>query len=1050
MGAAETYGGLDKEAGKLLLNDRVEALRNVIAAGKERDFSEDDVSSKFILPLLKSLGWGIDNIDEVKEQRRTLTGPVDYSLQIDKKPKLLLELKKLTEDLDGYREVRGRKETFPEQATHYGWYLKVEWVILTNFKEIRLYNSYYKNPPDGLRLRLRYDDYHNNFDLLWLLSRESVSSGELDKIERKAERKNIDQAILEDLLEIRSILTLNIRKNDSSINLELVRQYVQRIMDRLLVLRVAEDRGVMGFESLNKELSQWKARDLPTPFMGRVKTLFREFDESYDTKLFEPDPCEDIKIDNTTLERVIDLLYQYNFDLLDADVLGAIYEDYIGRILRETENKGIQISESPEVKKREGIYYTPTYLAEYIVRGTLGEVLKNCRSPDEVSRIKIIDPACGSGSFLIKAFDVVKEWYLNYNDRLEKENKSSLDSHVDRVIDLDRRILRDNLFGVDIDAQAGEIASVNLTLKALRRGERLPPILGQNIRVGNSLVDGSESDFGKLSERTKTLLRPFDWKVSFPDVFQSGGFDVVIGNPPYFKVRKDNPIRVSRSFKAIQSGPVNSAMMFIDRATELTKPNGFLGLVLPKMLTYTKGWRGARSRLFPYTLKSLIDCQEAFEGVLLEQILLVVQKSEVLPEAEYSVGGAKGTVITTSKMRIPQKLARDEDFMFLELHEIAYALRRKMLEGTEPLGKICNIILGEGIQSYPCWRESPKSGDLPILRGDDVQIWHLRGSLFFSPHAPELAPFRDEMAQLHKPHIVAQRIVAHIRNPCPHIILMATYDSRGSFAFNTAVHFLVTDARFDHRYILALLNSKLFSYYAYKFIYNNAVRSMDFYKDYAERLPIRPVPKSKQEYIGRIVDRILDHFGAGSRTSPVYRKYLTEKITSYSEFGDYYRKLDPTFRDPRDATTEGSIRQLEVIEKGDWLSFQVEYVDTSRHRIVSNHEVLRCRFPDRAIRTFLALEITRRGPSAKGKRILDKILAARVPAFSPSHEKNLELVRKQLGPYLNDYDNHRKWEEEYETSDGLLNQVVYNIYGLSQEETQHVETNSRRAGWHVD
>ena len=151
----------DKESAKKKLMELASRFEQVSSSGKEKTFSEADVSSKFILPFLEAMGWNINDIDEVREQRRTLSGPADYALAIDKKPRLILELKKFTEDLDGYRQVRGRKETFPEQATRYAWHLKVEWVVLTNFKEIRLYNSYYKNPAKGLRLQVRY----TNFDV---------------------------------------------------------------------------------------------------------------------------------------------------------------------------------------------------------------------------------------------------------------------------------------------------------------------------------------------------------------------------------------------------------------------------------------------------------------------------------------------------------------------------------------------------------------------------------------------------------------------------------------------------------------------------------------------------------------------------------------------------------------------------------------------------------------------------------------------------------------------------------------------------------------------
>lgn len=1039
---------MDKEKAKEKLRELVSRFDQIRSNRKEGTFSEADVSSKFILPLLDILGWRINNINEVKEQRRTLSGPADYALAINRKLRLVVELKKFTEHLDGHRMVRGRMETFPEQATRYAWHLKVEWVVLTNFKEIRLYNSYYKNPADGLRLQIRYTHFDSDFDKLWLLSRQSVESGELDKIERKAERKDIDEAVLEGLLEIRRLLSETIRVKNPSLTLGDIKENVQKIMDRLIVVRVAEDRGIIGFESLHKELDSWKSRGLPTPFMRSLKIIFRDFDDIYNTKLFEPHSCEDLSIENDVLETIFDILYQYNFDLISSDVLGAIYEDYLGHVLEEKTSGGVQIIESSGARKKKGIYYTPIHLVEYVVRATLGTLLKECNSPEDVSRIKVLDPACGSGSFLIKAFDIIKEWYDKYNKELISKG-NNLEIHFQVITDINRRILTENLFGVDIDPQAAEIASVNLMLKALRRGEKLPQIMDQNIKIGNSLVSGMEEGFDDLSDEAKQGLRSFRWDEEFPQVNATIGFDVVIGNPPYFKVRKTNPIRISPNFNAIKTGPVNAAMMFIDRAIKLTKPSGYVGLVLPKMLTYTKGWKGSRREIFNIKVRSVIDCQEAFEGVLLEQVLLTLEKIGVDESYNYRIGEAKGPSIIVSSTNIPQNLAKQEDFIFLEPSDTAYEIRQKMLSGTVPLGTICDIILGQGIQSFTCWREKPQAGDLKILRGGDVQMWHLRGCLYFSPDTPEMQRFKNLITRLSAPHIVAQRIVAHIRNPKPHIILMSAYDTGGAFAFNTVVNILVRDPSYDYRYVLGLLNSKLFSYYAYKFIYNNAVRSMDFYKDYAGRLPVKPLSISDQKEIIKVVDSITAHFNKPSRKAPEYRRYLTEKVVGYKLFNAYYRQLDPSERDPKDTTTEGTIKRLFVVDENEWLSFKVDYLDQVHRRIVTGYEVLRCEFQDPSVRNFLLNEINARGPGNRGRRLLDKILLLKIPVFHRTLAQDIQLIRKQLKPYLRDYDAHQAWEKEYMALDQKLNRNVYSTYRLREEEIEYVEENSRPTGWHI-
>ena len=626
----------------------------------------------------------------------------------------------------------------------------------------------------------------------------------------------------------------------------------------------------------------------------------------------------------------------------------------------------------------------------------------------------------------------------------------NLEAHFHVVGDVNRKILTENLFGVDIDPHAVEIASVNLMLKALERGQKLPQIMGQNIKIGNSLVNGMEEGFDELSDEARQGLRPFRWDEGFPQVNAALGFDVVVGNPPYYKVRKNNPIRISPSFNPIKTGPVNAAMMFIDREISLTKSRGYVGLVLPKMLTYTKGWKGSRRAVFDIEVRSVIDCQEAFEGVLLEQVLLTLEKISVDESHNYRIGEAKGPNIIISSTHIPQSLAKQEDFIFLEPSDTAYEIRQKMLSGTVQLGTICDIILGQGIQSFACWREKPQAGDLKILRGNDVQMWRLRGCLYFSPDTPEIQRFKNLITRLSAPHIVAQRIVAHIRYPKPHIILMAAYDTIGAFAFNTVVNILVSTPGYDYRYILGLLNSKLFSYYAYKFIYNNAVRSMDFYKDYAGRLPVKPVSMSDQKEIIKVVASITAHLNKPSHRAPEYRRYLTEAVVGHNLFNLYYGQLDPSERDPKDTTTEGTIKNLTVVEENEWLSFKVDYLDQANRRIITSHEVLRCKFQDRSIRNFLLNEINVRGPSSRGRRLLDKILLLRIPAFHRTLAQDMQLIKKQLEPYLKDYDAHQAWEKEYMALDEKMNIKVYSLYQLSEEQIKHVEENSRPTGWHKD
>ena len=212
----------------------VKRHKDIVADGKVSQFSEPDVGSKFILPLFEALGWDTKNIDEVKEQKRTLTGPADYSLNLRRTAKVIVEIKKFTEDLDSKRMIRGREETFAYQATQYAWHLKVDWCVLSNFKETRLYYAHTIRPEDGLVFKFSYDHYLDAsvLERLCLLSTESILSGKLDALEKRRTRSEIDEEILNDLVECRELLVGAIEKNNSKLEKELVKESVQKILER--------------------------------------------------------------------------------------------------------------------------------------------------------------------------------------------------------------------------------------------------------------------------------------------------------------------------------------------------------------------------------------------------------------------------------------------------------------------------------------------------------------------------------------------------------------------------------------------------------------------------------------------------------------------------------------------------------------------------------------------------------------------------------------------------------------------------------------------------
>jgi len=1017
------------------IRDLVERYNQLVREGKIQKFSEADVGSKFILPFIEALGWDIKNIDEVKEQRRTLTGPADYSLNVEGAPKLVVEIKRFDESLDTVRTIRGREESYAEQAIRYAWHMKVDWVVLSNFTETRLYYSHVIKPREGLVFEFKHNEYLEKLEKLWILSKESVVSGILDAYEKRRMRTEIDKQILGDLFICRKILVDSISKNNPQLGKEEIKESVQKILDRILVIRVAEDRGIIGSDSLWKELDSWKTRGLPTPFMRSLKSLFRDFDDVYNSKLFEKHACEDLKLDNEALEKVISALYNYNFDLISADVLGAIYEDYIGHILKEAE-KGIDIVTDYGTRKEAGIYYTPTHVVDYIVRNALLPFLKD-KKPEEVSMLKVLDPACGSGSFLIKAFDVLKEYYESYNRNQTKPGApTDLTSFTALIPNVEKKILAENIFGVDLDPQAAEIAAVNLMLKALRRGERLPLILGDNIKCGNSLVSGTEEELKKYFKEKWKEEKPFDWQKEFAEVLKSGGFDVVIGNPPHGAKLSEEERHFFLDKYQVAKGYKNTASLFIERAVQLLKEEGVVGLVIPKSLTFSQRWNVARNYILQnLQLLEIADISKAFPGVLLEQIILICQKKTE------KIDGYLGTRLFWAEKpetyEIPISLCKEIDTFPIHVDPMSLSIYKKVTKKSRLLKEISRTFRGLPLQSKAS--NQKVAGSEPLLRGDDIKpYYNVAPKLFIAKNY--LEENREKIENLRKPKIISQRIVAHVLTPVDHIILMSTLDQEGLLNVDTVENTIVTDPDCDMKYLLAFLNSKFVSWFTYTFVFNKAVRTMDFDDYYVGKIPIFPAEKDQQKSVIELVDRLLKltkHFVES-------KAGFMEYVNKYPRLDDlkletYYRNIPAKDKQVLiQSNLKGAIKNVNVQESGEWLVFKLEF--SSEEKEYSGVDVLRLKIDNEALRGFIAQSVLiSRKHLGKGN-ILAKLLRIPIPCFNKDEEKNLEAIKEIMHAYQEISSKRVQLEKEITDLETAINQKIYKFYDLSEDEIKFIES----------
>jgi len=598
-----------------------------------KELGEANVRKDFVDKLFFVLGWKTDDSREYDSENYVRgVGHADVAIKIGNKPIIFIEAKKF----GGVpaRLERGVQLTLTGQKIYADWTseerqvlnyagmsVDAKWAILTNFEKFRLFNS--KTGETVLNLESP-NEYLERIDDLMLLTREQVIDGNINKLESRIERPDVDLNFLNALNDWRLKLARNIHEKCPELQSEDLQKYVQRILDRFVIIRYAEDKWVLKDpDQLHAAFEYWSKTRTYTSLTEIIRQLFTGFNEIHDSKIFEPDPQLDqilVKIDNQILSEIIQALYGQNFRKFTFDILGNTYESYLGSQLLI--NKDVELKPTPALRKSSGVYYTEPAVVNYIVSNSLGmitekllkEVIKLCeaekiREPmdkfSEITKIRVLDPACGSGSFLIQAFKNIENAYKINNEKISEENQK-LTNRINRlraegrnkeaweleairqqpIEDFEKKILLENIFGVDIDPSATEIASVNLMLQALRKGEKLPLILQENIKVGNSVVGSSDDELQKFFGEDSSRIRPFRWN----EEFRSGEinrFDIVIGNPPYYTISTQSNelkryLKESSDWSEVYRGQNDILFYFIMRGLSLLKENGLLGFIVAR------------------------------------------------------------------------------------------------------------------------------------------------------------------------------------------------------------------------------------------------------------------------------------------------------------------------------------------------------------------------------------------------------------------------------------------------------------------------------------
>jgi type I restriction-modification system DNA methylase subunit len=638
------------------LSDLVDRFDRNIEAYRNSAYKEAQLRAEFIDPFFEALGWDVTNKAGNAEQYKDViledaikvagaTKAPDYCFRIGGARKFFLETKKPSIDIRGQIDPA-------YQLRRYAWSAKLPLSILTDFEEMAVYDCRLRPKPTDKpsvgRVKLyTYKQYFDSFDEIHnLFSKEAILKGAFDKFavsdRQKRGTTEVDAEFLKEIESWRDALAKNIALRNPKLSVHELNFAVQLTIDRIIFLRMCEDRGI---ESYGQIQSLFNGVNI----YHRLLQIFYRADEKYNSGLFDFKAerlTSDLFIDDRPLKDIFKNLYYpespYEFSVLGADILGSVYEQFLGKVIRLTEGHRARVEEKPEVRKAGGVYYTPTYIVDYIVKNTVGKIVgpvfsdgsvgaapRGCPletthhshpvgadrrvrpaglTPQQISKIRILDPACGSGSFLLGAYQYLLDYHIAWYQKegYQKHSNQIYQGHGGQwflTTQEKKRILLNNIYGVDIDPQAVEVTKLSLLLKVLEGEnqdtlerqmklfrERALPDLGNNIKCGNSLI-GPDFQRGKqmdlLNSEEMYRVNPFDWEKEFHNIMKEGGFDAVIGNPPYIRIQTMKewaPIEVElykQQYASASKGNYDIYVVFVERGLNLLNKRGRLGFILP-------------------------------------------------------------------------------------------------------------------------------------------------------------------------------------------------------------------------------------------------------------------------------------------------------------------------------------------------------------------------------------------------------------------------------------------------------------------------------------
>jgi len=872
---------------------------------------EDHVRQSLIDPFFEALGWDVHNKarsapqyqEVIPEDSLDVEGQQkapDYTFRVGLLPKFYAEAKRCGVNI-------GADPGPAYQLRRYGWSAKLALSVLTDFEELGVYDCTTRPRPSDkashARIQyFRYDEYPDRWRELWdVFSREAVWSGAFDQYaasKRKRGTSEVDVEFLKEIEGWRLALAGNIALRNKDLSLDDLNAAVQLTIDRVVFLRMAEDRGLEPYDQLLKLCER------PDIYPRFMRDLCRRADEKYNSGLFhfqkESGVSEDpdritpkLAVDDKVLKSILQSLYfahgsPYHFGVLPVEILGTVYERFLGKVIRLTAGHQAKVEPKPEVRKAGGVYYTPAYIVEYIVKHTVAKQIE-ARSPAQLAGEKgkppfrVLDMACGSGSFLLGAYrcllDYCLSWYIEHKPENFKKAvyKDPRNGHWRLTIEEKKRILTTHIFGVDIDLQAVEVTKLSLLLKVLEGetdqslslsqlafGDRALPNLADNIKCGNSLI-GPDYFTGKLIADPEEMKRvnPFDWKQRFPDAMKAGGFDCIIGNPPYIPIESmwDAERAYFQSHYRELERKFDTSIIFILRALSLLTGEGLLGYI--SSITWQTGENYSKLREALFTkagIRELINLPfDVFKDAYVDTGVYIVGRERT---KSYAICRIPKKAKVESLAQIPlvevdSALVQPPHYkVVLEPHAQKLLTRLGDQNRFITLGAITKSTQGLAANRFKRSKRKPKGDWYPFAEVGQAYRYRVQ---IDSTSAADMRDF-PSLKQFYEaePKILIRRVINRQDR------LDAAYFERQMVFKKDLNPFVLTDSTYHPLFLLGLLNSRLLSYL---YINTSTIATKDDFRQTTlaevRRLPVVLIKfsdtaaKSGHDQMVRLVEQVL-------------------------------------------------------------------------------------------------------------------------------------------------------------------------------------------------